>query len=224
MPTGPVCSHPEERNLNCEEAPQIIDAGVDGLYNGASQGAALDAGGIAAMPNLAPAQWFALVVKPRFDKAVARTLEAKGYETLVPTYRKHHTYGTRSKVSELPLFPGYVCCRFDVRTSLPILSTPGVVHIVGVGRAPIPISDVEVRSLQAAINARLPVQPFPFVNVGQRVRITTGVLAGIEGIVLGPKPNLRLILSITLLQRSVLLEINRDQVRVETTLELTPSL
>jgi len=172
--------------------------------------------------TVAEAQWFAIVVKPRFDKAVARALEAKGYETLVPMYRKYHTYGKRSKVSELPLFPGYVCCRFDARTTLPILSTPGVVNLVGIRSAPIPLSETEINSLQAAINAHVPVEPFPFLNVGQRVRITNGALAGVEGIVLGPKPKLRLVLSITLLQRSVLLEVDRDQVCVEGALQWAP--
>ena len=60
------------------------------------------------------AQWFALAVKPRFDKAVAQALETKGYDILLPLYRKQHKSGTRSRDSELPLFPGYVCCRFDV--------------------------------------------------------------------------------------------------------------
>jgi len=170
------------------------------------------------------AQWFALVVKPRFDKAVARTLAAKGYEALVPTYKKCHTYGTRSKVCEIPLFAGYVCCRFDIGSSLPILSTPGVVRIVGAGSRPLPVSNVEIESLQSVIKAHVPFQPFPFVNVGHKVRIMSGVLAGVEGIVLGVKPQLRIVLSVTLLQRSVLLEINRDQVRVEEALAVAPSL
>jgi len=172
------------------------------------------------IPNGGSLQWFALVVKPRFDKAVARALEAKGYETLMPVYRKYHHYGRRSKHSELPLFPGYVCCRFDVQTRLPILTTPGVIRVVGFRSTPIPLSDIEVNSLQTAIKAQLPVQPFPFMNAGQKVRISSGVLAGIEGIVLGPKPGLRLVLSITLLQRSVLLEIDGDQVSADANLDL----
>ena len=102
-------------------------------------------------------QWFALAVKPRFDKSVAQALEMKGYDTLLPLYKKHHKYGTRSKDSELPLFPGYVCCRFDVQTRLPILTTPGVIQVLGAGNMPIPLSDVEVNSLQTAMKARLPV-------------------------------------------------------------------
>jgi transcription antitermination factor NusG len=161
------------------------------------------------------AQWFALAVKPRFDKAVAQALEMKGFETLLPLYKKHHQYGARAKPTELPLFPGYVCCRFDVRTRLPILTTPGVIQVLGAGNMPIPLSDVEVNSLRTAMKARLPLEPFPFVDEGQRVRIDSGSLAGVEGIVIGSKQRLRLVLSISLLQRSVLLEIDRNHVSAD---------
>lgn len=157
-------------------------------------------------------QWYALAVKPRFDKAVARTLEAKGYETFVPLYTKRHKYGPRSRDAELPLFPGYVCCRFDVHRRLPILTTPGVTQILGAGNSPIAVSEIEILSLQTSLRAGFPIEPFPFVQTGQRVRINQGVLAGVEGIVMSFKQNLRLVLSITLLQRSVLLEIDRNQV------------
>jgi transcription antitermination factor NusG len=166
------------------------------------------------------AQWFALVVKPRFDKAVAQALESKGYETIVPVYKKHHRYGNRSKDFEVPLFPGYVCCRFDVQARLPVLTTPGVIRVLGVRNMPVPLSEVEINSLQTAMKSQLPIQPFPFVTAGQRVRINSGVLEGVEGIVLGLKGELRLVLSITLLQRSVVLEIDRGQVSTEGSFEL----
>ena len=161
------------------------------------------------------AQWFALAVKPRFDKAVAQALEMKGFDTLLPLYKKHHQYGTRATSSELPVFPGYVCCRFDVRTRLPILTTPGVIQVIGAGKMPIPLSDVEIHSLQTAMKSRFPLEPFPFVDEGRRVRINNGTLAGVEGTLIGSKQSLRLILSISLLQRSVVLEIDRDQVSAE---------
>jgi len=160
-------------------------------------------------------QWFALAVKPRFDKSVAQALEMKGYETLLPLYKKHHKYGTRSKFSELPLFPGYVCCRFDVQSRLPILTTPGVIQVLGAGNMPVPLADVEVNSLKTTLKARHPVVPYPFVDAGQRVRIKSGALAGVEGIVISFTQRVRLVLSITLLQRSVLLEIDRELVSVE---------
>jgi transcription antitermination factor NusG len=170
--------------------------------------------------NPDPAQWFALAVKPRCDKAVAKVLEVKGYETFLPLYRKSHQYATRSKVSELPLFPGYVFCRFDPRTRLPILITPGVSQILGAGNSPQPLCEREIFSLQTAMKARLTIQPFPFLQLGQKVRINHGVLRGVEGIVINFKQYLRLVLSITVLQRSVLLEIDRDQVSAEQALEL----
>lgn len=164
-------------------------------------------------------QWFALAVKPRFDKAVARTLDSKGFETLLPLYKKQHKYAARCRESELPLFPGYVFCRFNVLTRLPILTTPGVTQILGTGNRPIALSETEISSLQTAIKAKLPLQPFPFLQTGQRVRIEEGVLAGVIGIVMRSKQSLRLVLSVTLLQRSVLLEIDRDQVSVERQLQ-----
>jgi transcription antitermination factor NusG len=167
-------------------------------------------------------QWFALGVKPRFDKAVARMLESKGFETLLPLYKKRHRYAARCKVAELPLFPGYVFCRFNVLTRLPILTTPGVTQILGTGNTPIPLSENEIVSLQTAIKSDLPLQPFPFLQVGQRVRIEEGALAGVVGIVIRCKQSLRLVLSITLLQRSVLLEIDQHQISVER--EIQPAL
>ena len=161
------------------------------------------------------AEWFAIAVKPRFDKSVARTLESKGFETFVPLYKKQHHYAARSKESELPLFPGYVFSRFSVLSRLPILTTPGVTQILGTGNRPVPLSETEIASLKTAIEARVLLQPFPFLQVGQRVRIEEGALTGVVGIVLRLKQPLRLVLSVTLLQRSVLLEIDGQQVNLE---------
>ena len=167
------------------------------------------------LPETSTPQWFAVAVKPRFDKAVARTLKSKGFETLLPLYKTKHRYAERLKISELPLFPGYVFCRFNVLTRLPILITPGVTQILGTGNTPLALSEEEIVSLRAAIHADIPLQPFPFIQAGQRVRIEEGALKGLVGLVVKIKDCLRLVLSITLLQRSVLLEIGRHQVSSE---------
>jgi transcription antitermination factor NusG len=171
------------------------------------------------MSSLANCEWYALAVKPRHDKAVSRILESKGYETFLPLYKKRHKYATRTKESELPLFPGYVFCRFYVQARLPILMTPGVLQVLGSGKIPIPVDEGEIDSLQTAIRAQVPIEPFPFLKTGQRARITEGSLAGVEGIVMSQTKPLRLVLSITLLQRSVLLEIDRDCVAEEPVFE-----
>ena len=104
---------------------------------------------------------------------------------------------------ELPLFPGYVFCQFDRMNRLPILTVPGIVHIVGIGRSPMPVDDTEIASIQAAVKSGLPSQPWPFLEAGDKVRIERGPLSGVEGILLGFRGQQRLVLSITLLQRSV---------------------
>lgn len=160
-------------------------------------------------------QWYAVAVKPRHDKAVSRTLENKGYPVIVPLYKKHYWQAKRLRESELPLFPGYVFCRFNAQTRLPILMTPGVIQVLGAGRVPTPVDEGEMASLQTALDLQLHLSPYPFLETGQRVRIKEGALAGIEGVVVDLKPCLRIVLSITLLRRSILLEIDSNSVIAE---------
>lgn len=179
-----------------------------------------DAGTAHQFTHAGPLQWFALAVKPRYDKAVARTLAGKGYQTLVPLYKKRRQYAARYMESELPLFPGYVFCRLHPLKRLPVLTTPGVTQILGAGNTPIPLCDSEIASLMKAIESRLPLEPFPYLQAGQKVRINQGALAGIEGVVVGSRQRPRLVLSITLLQRSVLLEVDRGLVSAEQAFDL----
>lgn len=167
-------------------------------------------------PERSPAEkWYALAVRPRHDKVVSTALEQKGYVTFLPLYKKKRQYAARFRESHLPLFPGYVFCRFNPVTRLPILTTPGVIQILGAGREPIPVDAEEIVSLQTALRTQALISPYPFVKAGQRVRVTEGPLAGVDGVVVELKPRLRVVLSITLLQRSVLLEIDRDYVSAE---------
>jgi len=152
--------------------------------------------------------WFALQVRARHETGVASFLEAKGYEQFVPLYKCRKRWSDRIKVMEAPLFPGYLFCRFDPQYRLPILKTPGVMQIVGYNRVPTPIDESEINAIQTLIGSGLPTQPWPFLTVGDRVRIESGSLCGLEGIVVKLKQNHRLVVSITLLRRSVAVEID----------------
>jgi transcription antitermination factor NusG len=151
--------------------------------------------------------WYALWVKSRYENTVASHLQARGYESLLPLYKCQRRWSDRFKEIELPLFPGYVFCQFNPLNRLPILSIPGVVHVVGVGRTPIPIDESEIAAIQAAVKSGVPSQPWPFLQVGHRVRIDYGPLFGLEGILLDFRGRQRLILSVTLLQRSVAVQV-----------------
>ena len=96
---------------------------------------------------------------------------------------------------------------------LPILTTPGVLLIVGIGKTPIPIDQAEIAAIQTLVTSGLPSQPWPFLQIGERVTINYGALCGVEGILLDFKGRNRLVLSVTLLQRSVAVEIDGAWVR-----------
>jgi transcription antitermination factor NusG len=152
--------------------------------------------------------WFALQVRTRHETAIAGFLEAKGYEQFVPLYKFRKRWSDRVKVMESPLFPGYLFCRFDPQNRLPILKTPGVIQVVGYNRIPTPIDETEIHAIQTLIASGLQTQPWPFLAVGERVRIESGALRGLDGIVVKMKENHRLVVSITLLRRSVAVEID----------------
>ena len=153
-------------------------------------------------------KWFALSVIVRHEKVVSQLLRNKGFETFLPLYTRRHQYERRSREFDLPLFSGYVFCRSDPATRLPVLTTPGVIQIVGAGRVPVPVDDNEIWSLQRAAEAGVFMSPQTCWRSGQIGRIIAGPLTGIEGIVVKTKDSIRMILSVSLLQRSVLLEID----------------
>lgn len=157
--------------------------------------------------------WYALRVRSRHENVVAIHLHARGYESFVPVYRSERRGSERFSKPELPLFPGYVFSWFNPQNRLPILTVPGIVHIVGVGKIPIPVDETEIASLQAAVKSGLPRQPWPFMKIGQKVRIERGPLCGVEGILTGFRGHERLVLSVTLLQRSVAVQVEETWVR-----------
>lgn len=157
--------------------------------------------------------WYALQVRPRFEKVVSRNLAAKGIEEFLPVYSQSRQWSDRVKEIELPLFPGYVFCRFDINNRLPILLVPGINSIVGIGNLPTAIDEREIEDLRSVVASGVGYHPWPFISVGQTVSIEQGALEGLEGIVTMVKNEYRLIISVPLLQRSVAVEIDRDYVR-----------
>jgi len=152
--------------------------------------------------------WFALQVRSRYEKNVASHLDGKGFEWFLPTFNCRRKWSDRIKEVTLPLFPGYLFCRFDPQDRLPILKTPGMISIVGTAKVPTAVDETEIQALRQLVQSGLPRQPWPYLQVGQRVRIEQGSLSGLEGILLRHKGQDRLVLSVTLLQRSTAVEID----------------
>ena len=153
--------------------------------------------------------WYALRTKPRHEAVAAMALGQKGYETLLPLYKSKRTWSDRTKVIDLPLFPGYLFCRFDPQYQLPIVQTPGVISVLSFVRTPAVISENEIASIRTLMGSGMDIEPWPYLGVGQTVRIEDGPLQDVEGIVVQLKKKQRLVVSVSLLQRSVAVEIDR---------------
>src|SRR5262245_50579940 len=126
-------------------------------------------------------RWYALHVRPRFEKMVERHLAARDFETFLPLYKGRHHWSDRVQEVHLPLFPGYVFSRFDVHRRLPVLMVPGVQAVVGNGKLPCPIDDDQVNHIRSAIASGFTCEPWPFPTIGQVVEVNKGALAGVRG-------------------------------------------
>jgi transcription antitermination factor NusG len=157
--------------------------------------------------------WFALQVHTRHELTVATRLRGRGYDPFVPLYQCRKSWSDRIKVVDLPLFAGYLFCRLNMDHRLPILTTPGVVQIVGYNRTPVPVDETEISAINSMVSSGLPNQPWPFPRAGERVQIERGPLRGLEGTLVEIKGAHRFIVSVTLLQRSVAVEIDPALVR-----------
>lgn len=162
---------------------------------------------MSAEPNVD--RWYALQLRSRWESSTASLLSCKGYQTFLPTYKNAKRGSARAKEVQGPLFPGYLFCRFNVCDRLPVLITPGVISVVGTGRVPIPVEESEIAAIQRMVSTGMHVEPCPYLEVGQRVRIEDGALSGIEGVLTSFKGSQRIVVSVSLLRRSVALEIDR---------------
>jgi transcription antitermination factor NusG len=153
--------------------------------------------------------WFAILVRTGREKNSALLLENAGYECYLPASRLARRWSDRTKEIEVALFPGYLFCRMNPNNRLPVLMTPGVIHIVGAGKIPIPVNEEEIAAIERVGKSGLSTVPWPYLEVGHVARIVEGPLEGLTGIVVKIKSEMKLVLSVSLLQRSVAVEIDR---------------
>jgi len=156
--------------------------------------------------------WFALYTRHKHEKVVARALEGKGLETFLPLYATTRRWQDRTKVISLPLFPCYVFLRGGVDRRLDILTTPGVHSIVSTAGQPAAIPSDVMDGVRRTAESGARVDPHPFLKHGESVRIKSGVLAGVKGILVRKKNVLRLVVSVEILGKAVAVEVDADLV------------
>lgn len=156
--------------------------------------------------------WYALRVRSNCERKAATLLHSRGLEEFFPIYRQRSYWSDRIKWVERPLFPGYVFCRFHMRDLCQVIQTPGVVEAVNFGAHPIPVDEREMASLRSLASSPVPLFPHAFLHLGQRVIVNQGPLSGLEGILERFEKECRIVISVSLLQRSVYAEIDAEWV------------
>jgi len=159
--------------------------------------------------NQTDRQWFALRVKSRCEKAVAAAARSKGFQEFLPLYTCRHRWSDRSKLVDEPLFPGYVFCRLHPEDRFSLLTIPRVMHLVGIGSSPVALADDEISAIRDALRAQVPVEPWPFLEAGERVQLSSGPLVGLEGFLVEAERQNRLVLGLSILKQSIAVEIER---------------
>jgi transcription antitermination factor NusG len=156
--------------------------------------------------------WYAIRTYSNREKIAETILKEKGYAPFLPVYSSRRCWSDRVVTSELPLFPGYVFCRFDYNQRGPIVTSAGVVSIIAFGGQPAPLLDEEIEAIRAVINSGFAAEPAPFLREGERIRITHGPLKSLEGRLVHKKSSWRLVISVELLQRSVSVEVDPSHI------------
>jgi transcription antitermination factor NusG len=157
--------------------------------------------------------WYAAYTLARHEKRVAQNLAERELNCFLPVYRSLRRWKDRRKELELALFPSYVFVRIEQKNWLEVLKVPSVVNLVSCSGQPVPIPDDEINVLQRGLGSNIHVEPHPYLTAGRRARVKNGPLTGAEGIVVRRKNNVRLVLSVELLMRSLAVEL--DEVDLE---------
>ncbi len=166
-------------------------------------------------PILAPSStlcWYATYTHARHEKKIAQQLEERGIEHFLPVYRSVRRWKDRRKELDLVLFPGYVFVRLSTAQHLRVLQLPGVVRFVSFNGQPAAVPGADIEALRNALIQGVRAEHHPYLNVGQRVKVADGPLAGAQGILLRTKTNCRVVISIDAIMRSVSVEIDEEDV------------
>jgi transcription antitermination factor NusG len=156
--------------------------------------------------------WFALQTRPKNERKVEHLLKQKGYDCFTPIYRAKRKWSDRIVEIDFPLFPGYVFCHFNSSALGKAISTQGVTRVVGFGGTPAEVAREEIEALQLLARTSFLREPWNYLPDGTLVLVETGPLAGIRGIISADGNKKQLVISITLLHRSVAIQLGEDTV------------
>src|ERR1039457_5289328 len=151
--------------------------------------------------------WYALYTYPRHEKLVAEQIERRDISCFLPLYRSVRRWKDRRKELELALFPGYVFVHIALQDKLHVLQVPGAVRLVTFNGQPAALPEQEIECLRNR-QSNSNIEPHPYLRVGRRVRVRSGPMHGLEGIIRRNKDKCRVVFSVDLIMRSVAVEVD----------------
>src|SRR5215469_2295398 len=155
--------------------------------------------------------WYAVYTRARHEKCVAEQCTLRGVRVFLPLYCVQRLWKQRRAKVMLPLFPSYVFVRTALEDRLQILCVPGIVSFVSFNGAPAVVPDAQIHSLSRATTLGR-VSPHVYLQSGRRVRVTAGPLLGLEGIVVGFKGSVQVVVSFEWMARSVAVSLDGAEV------------
>ena len=163
-------------------------------------------------PSYLQPHWYAVYTRSRHEKTVAEQLVQKGLDHFLPLYESVRKWKNGNFKVRLPLFPGYLFVHIPLQERLQVLQVPGVVQLVGSSGVPLALPQAEIETIRDALTKGLQAHPHPYLKVGSRVRISSGPLQGLQGILLRKKGKVRLVVSVDLIMRSIAIDIDVSEV------------
>ena len=152
--------------------------------------------------------WYALYTRHQHEKTVAQVLSRKGFEILLPLYESVRRWKDRTKVLSLPLFTCYVFLKGGLERRWEVLNTPGIYELLSTRGQPIAIPTAEIDAIQQVMKSGLRLEPHRFLKIGELVRIKRGPLAGLQGLLVRQKNVYRLVISVEMLGRAAVVEVD----------------
>lgn len=181
----------------------LSDAGAGSIQSGFA--APVDRGLLD--PEATP-RWYAVCTRSNHERRVAEQFAERGVEHFLPQYDSVRRWKDRKVHLKMPLFPGYVFAHLALQNRLNVLQVPGVARLVGFAGRPSPVPEEEFAKIRGFLKNGLRSEPHPYLKAGRRVRVRSGPLEGMEGIVLRRKNGCRLVISLELIQRAMAVDVN----------------
>jgi transcription antitermination factor NusG len=155
-------------------------------------------------------RWYAVFTVPQNEKSAARQLALREVESFLPTYETVRVWKNRQRVrTVLPLFPSYLFVHINCRQRGKVLQSPGVIHIVGNSREQVPVPDAEIELLRSGVRGRN-MEPYLELVVGKKVRIKSGSMEGVQGVLVRKGNGLRFVLALEMINQYAAIEVGAE--------------